>query len=111
LEAELHGPVPTEFVALTLNVYDVEPLKQLTVIGLEAPVPVLPPGHDVAVYPVILVPPLHDGAVNATVALVAVTAVAVPIVGAAGAENVLMPELLALALPLPAEFVALTENV
>jgi hypothetical protein len=37
--------------------------------------------------------------------------VAVPIVGAPGAENVLIPQLLALALPVPAEFVAFTENV
>jgi hypothetical protein len=51
-----------------LNVYAVEPLNPPTVIGDEAPVPVLPPGHDVAVYPVILVPPLQTGAVNATVA-------------------------------------------
>jgi hypothetical protein len=68
LEAELHGPVPIPFVALTLNVYEVEPLKQLTVIGDVAPVPVLPPGHDVAVYEVIALPPLQAGDVNATVA-------------------------------------------
>jgi hypothetical protein len=57
-----------------------------------------------------LVPPLQAGAVNVIDAVVAQT-VAVPIVGAPGVENVLIPELDALALPVPAEFVALTENV
>jgi hypothetical protein len=58
-----------------------------------------------------LVPPLQAGALNATVALVAVTAVAVPIVGAPGTEYVRTAQLFVLALPVPAEFVALTENV
>ena len=57
------------------------------------------------------VPPLQAGAVKAIVADVALVAVAVPIVGAPGTEYVRTAELHALALPVPAEFVALTENV
>jgi hypothetical protein len=47
-------------------------------------VPVTPPGDDVAVYVVIVAPPLAEGAVYATVAVVALVCVAVPIVGASG---------------------------
>jgi hypothetical protein len=54
LLAALSGPVPTELVALTLKVYEVLPVSPLTVIGEDAPVPVIFPGVDVAVYPVIV---------------------------------------------------------
>jgi len=83
LEAELAGPVPAPFVATTVNVYAVPAVKPDTVIGDVADVPVIPPGLDVAVYPVIDALPVSDGAVKATDADSA-PAVAVPIVGAPG---------------------------
>ena len=58
-------------------------LRPVTAIGLAVPVPVIPPGLDVTVYPVIAEPPSLAGAVKATVAC-AFPAVAVPIVGAPG---------------------------
>ena len=38
------APVPTEFVAVTVKVYDVPLVRPVTVIGLALPVAVLPPG-------------------------------------------------------------------
>jgi len=58
-------------------------VNPVTVMGLEAPLPVAPPGLAVTVYPVILAPPVKAGAVNVTLACVS-PAVAVPIVGAPG---------------------------
>ena len=49
LLAELSAPVPALLVALTLNVYDVPFVRPVTVTGDDAPVPVNPPGVDVAV--------------------------------------------------------------
>jgi hypothetical protein len=49
LEAALDVPVPTELVALTEKVYDVFADRPVTLIGEEEPVPVIPPGLDVAV--------------------------------------------------------------
>jgi hypothetical protein len=63
-------------------VYEVLAVKPVTVIG-DVPVPVKPPGLDVAVY-VIDPVPKSVGAVNATVAVVEPVAVAAPIVGAPG---------------------------
>jgi hypothetical protein len=68
-------------------VYDVAAVKPDTVIVPEpavASVPVNPPGDDVAVYSVIVAPPLLAGAVYATVAVLELVPVAVPIVGAPG---------------------------
>jgi hypothetical protein len=48
LLAALAAEVPLEFVAVTVNVYAVPLVKPETVIGDE-PVPVRPPGLDVAV--------------------------------------------------------------
>ena len=59
------------------------PDKPLTVIGEDAPVPVIPPGLEVAVY-VTAPAPKSVGAVNATVAVLDPVAVAVPIVGTPG---------------------------
>jgi hypothetical protein len=84
LLAELGALVPIAFVAVTVNVYEVPVVNPETVMGEDAPVPVMLPGLDVAVYPVIVEPPLSDGAVNVTVASLLVPAVAVPIVGAPG---------------------------
>jgi len=49
LLAELDAPVPTEFVAVTVNVYAVPAVRPVTVIGLEVPVFERPPGELVAV--------------------------------------------------------------
>ena len=43
-------------------------VNPVTVIGLDAPVAVTPPGLAVAVYRVIVAPPLKEGAVNVTLA-------------------------------------------
>jgi hypothetical protein len=57
----------------------------VTTTGLDAPVPVNPPGVDVTVYEVMIAPPFDVGAVNATEAEVALAIAATPIVGAPGA--------------------------
>jgi hypothetical protein len=49
LLAELAELVPTEFVAVTVNVYAVPFVKPDTVIGLVVPVAVMLPGEDVTV--------------------------------------------------------------
>jgi hypothetical protein len=56
-----------------------------TVIGEDDPVALIPSGVLCTTYPVIADPPTLAGAVKATEAVVAVAAVAVPIVGAFGA--------------------------
>jgi hypothetical protein len=61
------APVPTAFVAVTVNVYAVPLLKPVTVSGLDAPDAVKPPGLDVTVKLVIAEPPLFAGAENETV--------------------------------------------
>jgi hypothetical protein len=43
------APVPTLFVAVTVNVYVVRVVRPATVIGLLVPVPVSPPGDAVTV--------------------------------------------------------------
>ena len=45
----LAGPVPCALVAVTVKVYVVPTVRPATVIGLEEPVPVMPPGLLVAV--------------------------------------------------------------
>ena len=85
LDAADSEPVPTVFVAVTLNVYATPLVSPVTVIGLAAPVPVNAPGLDVTVYPVIFAPPFEAGAVKVMVAS-ASPAVAVPIVGAPGTK-------------------------
>lgn len=64
--APLVGPVPAPLVARTLNVYDVPFVSPETVTGEDAPVPVMQPGVEMAVYEVIAALPVQDGAVNAT---------------------------------------------
>jgi hypothetical protein len=80
LEAADAVDVPLAFVAVTVNVYAVLGDSPDTVIGL-APVPVNPPGLDVAVKVDTAAPPVAP-AVYVTVAVVVPVAVAVPIVGA-----------------------------
>ena len=81
LLAALNADGPYALLALTVNVYAVQAVKQLTVIGDVVPVPVLNPGLDTAIYEVIAPPPTQLGAVNATQAFW-FPAVADPIVGA-----------------------------
>jgi hypothetical protein len=85
LDAALHGPKPMTFCALTLKVYAVPVVSPLMVMGDDAAVPVMQPGVDVAVYPVIVAgTPAHAGAVNGTDTDVAEATVTVPTVGAPG---------------------------
>ena len=86
--AALVADVPFAFVAVTVNVYAVPSVSPLTVIG-DDPVPVKPPGLDVAVY-VAEAPPVAP-AVYVTVALAALD-VAVPIVGACGTVVAVSPD-------------------
>ena len=82
-DAALGALVPTAFVAVTVNVYDVPLTSPVTVIGLADPVANIPPGIEVTVYVTIAEPPSLAGGVNVTVACV-FPAVAVPITGAPG---------------------------
>jgi len=59
--------VPTAFVAVTVNVYDVPFVSPVTVIG-DAPPVADTPVLEVTVYVVIAAPPVEAGAVNETVA-------------------------------------------
>jgi len=77
-------PAPCELVAKTVNVYSFPGFNPVTVIGDVVPVAVIPPGVDIAVYPVIGYPPSDAGAVYATVAVDDPVFVASPIVGAPG---------------------------
>jgi hypothetical protein len=76
--------VPTAFVAVTVNVYDVPFDKPVTVNGLDAPVAVKPPGLDVTVKLVIAEPPLFAGAENETLDCAFCPPVAVTPVGGSG---------------------------
>jgi hypothetical protein len=57
-EAEEAAEVPIAFVAVTVNVYEVDDVKPVTVNGEDAPEAVSPPGLDVTVYEVIVERPL-----------------------------------------------------
>jgi hypothetical protein len=98
------------FVAITVKVYAVPLVSPVTVIGLVEPVPVILPGFEVTVYPVIADPPLLAGAVNATIAC-ALPAVAVPIVGAPGPVEGVTEFEATLAGLIPLAFVAITVKV
>ena len=75
-------------------------VNPVTVTGELTPVAVIAPGFEVTLYPVIDVPPLLAGGVNDTAAL-PLPAVAVPMVGAPGAENVIVGTRLPVVLLLP----------
>jgi len=110
LLAALAGPVPKEVVPVTVNVYVAPLVRPLTVIG-EVPVPVMLPGEDVAVY-VIGPSPKYVGGVKATVAVLILVAVAVPIVGALGIPDGVVTLLLAVLVgPVPPGVAPLTVNV
>ena len=70
-------------MAVTVKVYAVPLVRPETVIGDEAPVPVIALGFDVTVNPVIALDPTKEGAVKVTDAE-ELPPVAVPIVGAPG---------------------------
>ena len=93
------------FVAVTEKVYAWPKVKPLTTTGLDAPVLVILPGEEVMVYVLIDAFPVAP-AVKVIEALLPAS-VAVPIVGAAGAEKT--NELLAEeAVDVPFAFVAVT---
>ena len=102
--AELAVDVPFAVVAVTVNVYAVPFVKPVTVIGLDEPVPVMLPGEEVTVYPVIDDPPVAP-AVNVTEAC-AFPPVAVPIVGACGTVVAVTPDEAELAEEVPYGLVA-----
>ena len=113
LLAELAEPVPTELVAVTVNVYAVPLVNPETVMVPEPAcdnVPVNPPGELLVIYFVIVAPPFDVGAVNATVAD-ALPATAVPMVGAPGATFSVSLLLAALGKLSPTKLVAITVNV
>jgi hypothetical protein len=92
------GPAPCALLALTEQLY-AEPLaRPLTVIGLDAPVPVrvAPAPVQLAAYPVMGDPPSDAGAANArlTLPLPAVAASAVGAPGTVAAGGVLPAEAL-----------------
>ena len=80
------------------------------VIGLADPIPVIPPGFDVTVYPVIAELPSLAGGTNVTVAC-AFPDVAVPIVGAPGTVEGITGFETELAGPVPMALVAVTVKV
>ena len=83
VDADEALPVPALFVAVTVNVYAVPFVKPVTLIGLDAPLAVAPPGLAVTVYVVIPAPPFDAGAVKVTLAE-PLPAVALTEVGAPG---------------------------
>jgi hypothetical protein len=90
LDAAEAALVPIALVAVTVNVYEVDEVRPVTVNGEDAPEAVSPPGLDVTVNEVIGELPVYVGAVNVTDAAPLLkaravpTSVAVPIVGASG---------------------------
>jgi hypothetical protein len=93
-EADDAEELPAAFDATTVKVYEVPALSPDTVIGLEDPVPVKPPGFEVTVNDVAAAP--EPAGVNATEAVVCPVEVALTPVGALGCKKDLM---LAEALP------------
>jgi hypothetical protein len=85
-------------------------VRPVTVIGLVVPVPIILPGLEVTVYPVIAEPPLLPGAVNVTEACVFPNE-AVPIVGAPGTVDGVTEFEAELATLVPMAFVAVTVKV
>jgi hypothetical protein len=113
LDADEAAPVPIPLVAVTVKVYDVPTVSPVTVAGLLVGVtPVQPPhaGDGITVYPVIA-DPLAVGAVQLTVTVPVLLAVALTAVGAPGtAMSVWLAEA-AEAVPVPIPLVAVTVKV
>jgi len=110
LEAADAAEVPLALAAVTVNVYATLPVSPETVIGLDALLPVKPPGDDVAVYDVAVAPKIL--AVKGTVAVKPLT-VTVPVVGtlgiAADAAPLLILKLFFILLPSDSLFDAITK--
>jgi hypothetical protein len=103
--------VPLALVAVTVNVYAVPAVNEITVIGEDAPAAVMLPGDDVTVYPVIEDPPVAP-AVNGTETVVPVNkSVGVPIVGACGTVVAVMLDVAVDAADVAVAFVAVAVNV
>ena len=81
-------------------------VRPVTTTGLVAFVPVIPPGLEVAIYPVMASPPVLPGAVKVMLAC-ALPAVAVPMVGADGVVAGTMADDAALYAESPMALVAL----
>ena len=105
------APVPTTFVAVTVNLYGIPVVSPGTVIGLAVLVATIPPGTEVTVYKVIALPPLEAGAVKGTLTEVALSLTAVPIVGAPGTVAGVTAAEAVDAGPIPTPFVAVTLKV
>jgi hypothetical protein len=109
LEALDAFPVPTPFVAVTVNVYEVPLVSPGTTIEVEFAVTWIPPGFEVTVYDMMGLP-LFAAAAKATVAW-ALPAVAVGLPGAPGTPTIMT----GLDAPdgklEPAEVIAVTVNV
>jgi hypothetical protein len=104
------GPIPTEFVAVTVKVYVFSTISPFTVTGLDVPDPVAPPGLAVTVYEVMGLPPAEAGALKLTVA-VSLAPFAFTPVGAPGSvAGVTLLDAVD-AGPVPTAFVALTVKV
>jgi hypothetical protein len=107
----LAGPSPAEFVATTLNVYEMPFVNPCTVHEVATDVVhVKPPGLDVTVYPVIVDPPSLAGAAHDTSAW-PLPGDAVTPVGAPGAPTGVTGADADDAGPSPAPLVATTANV
>ena len=104
-------PAPAEFLALTVNVYEVPFVRPTTVQEVVEVMQVNEPGLDVTVYPVRAAPPFDAGAVHDTIDCVLTFDVAVIPVGAPGVVAGIAPAEATDATPEPAEFVAVTVNV
>jgi len=104
------GPAPTALVAVTVKVYEVPLVSPVTVIGLDVPVAVTPPGLEVTVYRSIALLPVDAGGVNATVAW-ALPGVTIPTAGGPGTVTGVTALEGLDAGPVPTAFVAVTVNV
>jgi hypothetical protein len=101
---------PIAFIATTVNVYAVPFVSPYTEIVLVNPVPILPSGLDITLYPVIGLPPSLTGGVKLTAAW-ALPAVAVTPVGASGSAAGVTLAVGADGTESPFAFVATTVNV
>jgi hypothetical protein len=110
LETADGGPVPSVFVAVTVNVYEVPFVNPVTVSGLADPNAISPPGDAVTVYVLIARPPSEDGGLKLTVAC-PFPGAAVTSRGAPGAPVGVTAADGADAGPVPTAFTAATVNV
>jgi hypothetical protein len=88
LDADEYGLEPVALLARTVNVYEVEGVNPVIVIGLDAPVAVIEPGLESTVN-VVAGPPVVVFAVNGTDAVDEVIEPIVPTVGASGMSTTL----------------------